>query len=329
MKKIVRNFAAALSALTVFAYGTVFADAKPVMELSFDGKNYQAGEIATAEIIVYNASYNVLGFALEYGDNVIVVDENGDAPTSGDVAVRLEDVMYRGKGIYSVLDCEVTAENIKTSVYVNPGSSDEDVKDNSVTVGNGGRKVATIAFKMTEDGIPDVDFSVISGDVDFGTVPFFMMNNGTQPAGSISQIKYTEDNPKPDSQNQENEKPADKKPADKENDEKNKNDKAPDSDVGKNDENVIISTVVPDDDPTVTGGNGIDISDIVQEPSFDTENNGEDASVDEENDISPFERAVGIGILGIAFGIVCGVVMNQLIKGHKKDMDHIRDNLNE
>ena len=306
MKKIMTISLGTMLALSSF--GAVWAAESPVIELSFDGKNYEAGDIATAEVIVYNTSYNVLGFSLSYGENVIVVDENGETSDAGDVLVRMEDVMYRGEGIYSILNCSVSDGNIKTTVYVNPGSEDEDVKDNSVTVGSEGRKVATISFKMTEAGIPDVDFATQENDAEFGTTPFFMLDSGTQPAGSKAQIRYIE---------------PEKKPADdeKKNDTDNKTNEgndalAPDK-TAEPESSVIVSTVVDNTDPTVTGSDGTDISHIVNQPE-DAPLDADDAKGGEK-ELSPTERIMGIAVLGVAFGFTGGVVLKKIMAGAKKE----------
>lgn len=295
----------------------VFAEEKPVMEISFDGKNYEAGDIATAEVIVYNTTYNVVGFSLEYGENVTPVDKDGLESDNAGALVSINEAMYRGEGIYSVLSTDVTDNSIRNVMYVNPSSTDEDVKEGSVSADSSGRKIATITFKMTQDGIPDVKFTTVEGDTEFGTTAFFMLDDGTQPAGSVSRVRYnpTEEEVKPDDNNSDNKKEENPQKDDK-NDTPapdNEPDKTEDEDI--NDENIIINTTVPDDDPTVTGQEGTDISDIVPEKTETPKDN----AGDDIEEVSPLERSLGIVTIGIAFTVCGGVVLKKIMQGAKKE----------
>ncbi|MBR6801100.1 MAG: hypothetical protein IKM61_05055 [Eubacteriaceae bacterium] len=322
MKKMLKALAFCMVVFILAgSVGNVFAADKPVMELSFDGKNYTKGEIATAELIVYNTSYNVLGFSLDLGNNVKIVDENGKESANGDVLVRIEDVMYRGEGIYSILSCDVSGENIKTTVYVNPNATDSSVKENSVSVGTSDRKVATISFMMTEDGIPDVEFATIPGDTDFSDVSFFMLNNGTQPAGSEARVRYTAGSSDKDIKDEKDDKAEVTGPAP---------DAAEPEKGGTDTDTVIISGVIPEGDKTVTGESGTDISDLAEDSIItDTDAEPNDNSNNEGDELTVQQRIFGIAVLGLAFGITGGVVMKKIMEGHRKDMDHMRDNLRD
>ncbi len=327
LKKI---FAGSLAVMMPFmGMGTAFCEEKPVMEIYFDGKNYSEGDIVNADIIVYNTTYNVLGFSLKYGENVTVVDENGETTDNEGALIKVDDAMYRGEGIYSILSTDVSDDSIRTVMYVNPASEDEAVKNNSVTVGSDGRKIAELTFRMTKDGIPDVSFATVENDPEFASTAFFMLSDGTQPAGSVSRVRFdsSDEEKKPDDNKKDEVSKTEDDKKDEEivnkdpEDDKDAPDKAEKNDAEKNDDekkdDVIINTIVPENDPTVTGGDAVDISDIASDNTLDGQ--PVDTVPENEKEITPLQRILGIATLGIAFGFCGGVVLKKIMSGAKKE----------
>ncbi len=307
-KKILSAIMAIFICLTILC--PAFAEEKPVMELYFDSDNYSKGDIVAADIIVYNATYNVLGFALEYGDNVTVVDENGNKSDNDASLLKIEDELSRGEGIYSLLSADITQENIKSIVYVNPISTSGEIKNNCVSAGSEGRKIATLYFEMASDGVPDVEFTSIPGDPEFDSTAYLMLDDGKNPEGATTKITYrTQEKPvKP-----KDEKKDDTPPSDPKNEED-----APDK---NNNISVILPQqsdpegILPEDSIILDGPQAEDIN-IPGNASDDAMDDAEGKSDDE---ISPLERALGLGVLGFAFGITGAIVLKKIMDGARKE----------
>ncbi|MEE1196569.1 MAG: S-layer homology domain-containing protein [Lachnospiraceae bacterium] len=185
----------ALTMLLAMAVRTpveVSAAQAPSMEVQFEKDWYHAGEVITAKVYIKNATFNAAGFSLKYDTDVMtVVAEDG---TEGDKPglIRIENKYDENEdtGYFVPLSRTVnsSAGTLKALFYVK-----EKVGGNTVTAGDEGILTVSISFKMKIDAKPELEFATISGDADFKTETFRILNAGIQDESATASVVYLEE----------------------------------------------------------------------------------------------------------------------------------------
>ncbi len=173
-----------------------FADdpADPMMIMKMDSDYHKKGDEITVEIWVYNASFNVAGFCLEY-DSSSVRPKNENK--------FFDSVFYddysAGKGIFDYANATIADSQIKAVLYVNPNAVDapavvaEDNKNaKELRIGNDGYNLAQIKFVAQSDGTPKIEFATSKGDADFDKRTYALGYKGQTPENAKTSVTHAQ-----------------------------------------------------------------------------------------------------------------------------------------
>ncbi len=200
MKKFSKKTVALVLVVTMllaFVPSSSFADepADPKMILKMDSDYHKKGDEFTMEVWVYNSSFNVAGFCLEFDPKVV-------APVSTNVYKTVSfDEYNSGKGIFVPTSKTLIEDGkrIMVSLYVSQDASDKPAypaKDNEfareVRVGSEGYLLAEIRFKAVSDGKAAIAFAKKEGDAEFGLRSCVLGYKGKNPEDLTGSYSFKE-----------------------------------------------------------------------------------------------------------------------------------------
>ena len=199
MKKLFSKCLTAVLAVSLMLTLGMFASAagSATMEVRFEKDKYSAGDIVTAQVYVKSVEYNAVGFSLKYNTDIMKpVTAEG---TDSDKVLQLVRVneLYDGineTGYYQTNACaaDLSAGTLKVNLFVQPGAGTIGDNNGAVAAGDEGRLLATISFKMLEDGKPELEFATLAGDPDFANKTCYALLNGKGPE-FITEVVYLEE----------------------------------------------------------------------------------------------------------------------------------------
>lgn len=197
MKKFRKKTVAVVLVVTMllaFVPSLSFADepADPMMILRMDSDYHKKGDEFTMEVWVYNSTFNVAGFCLEY-------DEKAIAPAGESFYDTVTfDEYHGGDGIFDTVTASVDSGIIKAVMYVNPNTAaespvykgDENPESREVRVSGEGYKFAEIKFTALKDGKVSAGFTKSEGDSDFAKRSVVLAIKGSTPSDAKGESSY-------------------------------------------------------------------------------------------------------------------------------------------
>ncbi len=162
----------------------------PSMSIRYNKHAYKKGDVATVEIVAYNVAFNVVGFALNYGENVSLVGKNGIETNVIEDILRYPNRYKDGSGVFEDSRSEIKDKNIISVLYVEPKATD--VEDGVVRVHEKGYVIAEICFVMLSDGLPDLKFTTVNNDTDFSNKSVIFANGGQSETDVLTSIEYAD-----------------------------------------------------------------------------------------------------------------------------------------
>ena len=177
MKKFTKKTTAIMLAvmmLVAVVPSVAFADEpakSPEMIIRTDSDYHTNGEEFTAEVWVYNADFNVAGFAVSYDSEGSKLSDEDDFYNTVDF-----NEYHSGKGIFECVPNSVVIKKgtVATAFYVSqmatqspvvPSATNENAKE--IRTGSEGLLIATIKFKATKDAPTKIGFTKIPSHADF------------------------------------------------------------------------------------------------------------------------------------------------------------------